>query len=183
MLFRSFCAFFVYIAAAPVVIYQWLGLGESEFAWLFIPGISGIVVGAFISGRVAGRLSRRQTLRLGFVVMFAAVACNIAYHALAAPALPWTVLCVLLYTTGMAISMPTLTLTLLALDLFPHNRGMAASVQAFQHSLFTAIAAVAIVPHVAESALAMALTAAGLLGCGALCATLHARTEPEKSHA
>lgn len=177
----NFCAFFLYIAAAPVVIYQWLGLGESEFAWLFIPGISGIVVGAFISGRVAGRLSRRQTLRLGFAVMFAALACNIAYHTLAAPALPWTVLCVLFYTTGMAIAMPTLTL--LALDLFPHNRGMAASVQGFQHSLFTAIAAVALVPHVADSALAMALTAAALLGCGAVCAACHAHLEPEKSHA
>jgi uncharacterized protein YciW len=60
---------------------------------------------------------------------------------------------------------------------------MAASVQAFQHSLFTAIAAVAIVPRVAESALAVALTAAALLGCGALCAILHARMEPEISDA
>jgi len=177
----NFCAFFLYIAAAPVVIYQWLGLGESEFAWLFIPGISGIVIGAFISGRVAGRLSRRQTLRLGFAVMFVALACNITFHALSAPALPWTVLCVMLYTTGMAIAMPTLTL--LALDLFPHNRGMAASVQGFQHSLFTAIAAVAIVPHVADSALAMALTAAALLGCGAVCAACQARMEPENSNA
>ena len=87
----------------------------------------------------------------------------------------------MLYTTGMAIAMPTLTL--LALDLFPHNRGMAASVQGFQHSLFTAIAAVAIVPHVADSALAMALTAAALLGCGAVCAACQARMEPENSNA
>jgi DHA1 family bicyclomycin/chloramphenicol resistance-like MFS transporter len=169
----NFCAFFLYIAAAPVVIYQWLGLTERQFAWLFLPGISGIVIGAFISGRVAGRLVPKQTLHLGFAVMFAAVACNVGYHAVAAPALPWTVLCVMLYTMGMAIAMPTLTL--LALDLFPHNRGMAASVQAFQHSLFTAIAAVAIVPHVAESALAVALTAASLLACGFLCAFVYLR--------
>ncbi len=179
----NFCAFFLYIAAAPVIIYQWLGLGETEFAWLFIPGIGGIVIGAFLSGRLAGRLSRTQTLRLGYAVMFAAVVCNVAYHAVAAPALPWTVLCVMFYTLGMAIAMPTLTL--LALDLFPHNRGMAASLQGFQHSLFTAVAAVAIVPLVAESALAVALTATALLVCGTVCASrfLRASPTPEKSHA
>jgi DHA1 family bicyclomycin/chloramphenicol resistance-like MFS transporter len=169
----NFCAFFLYIAGAPVIIYQWLGLGETQFAWLFIPGISGIVIGAFISGRMAGRLGRGQTLRLGFAVMAVAIACNIAYHAAAAPALPWTVLCVMFYSTGMAIAMPTLTL--LALDLFPHNRGMAASLQAFQHSMFTAIAAVAIVPHVSGSALATALTGAALLAGGAVCAGLYLR--------
>jgi DHA1 family bicyclomycin/chloramphenicol resistance-like MFS transporter len=169
----NFSAFFLYIAAAPIVIYQWLGLNERQFAWLFLPGISGIVIGAFISGRVAGRLVPRQTLALGFGVMFAAVACNIAYHAFFAPALPWTVLCVMLYTTGMAITMPTLTL--LALDLFPHNRGMAASLQASQHGMFTAITAAAIVPHVADSALAVALTATGLLACGTLCVWIYLR--------
>ncbi len=179
----NFCAFFLYIAAAPVIIYQWLGLGETEFAWLFIPGIGGIVIGAFLSGRLAGRLSRTQTLRLGYAVMFAAVVCNVAYHAAAAPALPWTVLCVMFYTLGMAIAMPTLTL--LALDLFPDNRGMAASLQGFQHSLFTAVAAVAIVPYVADSALAVALTATALLVCGTVCASrfLRASPAPEKSHA
>lgn len=169
----NFSAFFLYIAAAPVVIYQWLGLNESQFAWLFIPGISGIVIGAFISGRVAGRLRPPQTLHLSFGVMFAAVACNVGYHANAAPALPWTVLCVMFFTTGMALAMPTLML--LALDLFPHNRGMAASVQSFQHGLFTAITAVAIVPHVADSAYAVALTAAALLGCGFLCTFVYLR--------
>ncbi len=163
----NFTAFFLYIAAAPVVIYQWLGLNETQFAWLFIPGISGIVIGAFISGRMAGRFAQSQTLRLGYAVMFVAVACNVAYHAVATPALPWTVLCVMLYAMGMAIAMPTLTL--LALDLFPHNRGMAASLQAFQHSMFTAIAAVAIVPCVADSALEVAFTATALLICGAVC--------------
>ena len=113
--------------------------------------------------------------------MFAAVACNVAYHAAAAPALPWTVLCVMLFAMGMAIAMPTLTL--LALDLFPHNRGMAASLQSFQHSMFTAIAAVAIVPLVADSALAVGVTASVLLVCGTACAVRFLRAPPteEKS--
>jgi MFS transporter, DHA1 family, multidrug resistance protein len=179
----NFAAFFLYIAGAPTVIYQWLGLNEREFAWLFVPGISGIVIGAFVSGRVAGRLAAWQTLRLGYGVMFAAVVCNVGYHFAAPPALPWTVLCVMLYTGGMAIATPTLTLQ--ALDLFPHNRGMAASLQAFQQGIFTAITAVAIVPHVADSAPAMALTAAMLLACGALCGHgfLRRPRNKEKQHA
>jgi DHA1 family bicyclomycin/chloramphenicol resistance-like MFS transporter len=150
---------------------------------LFIPGISGIVIGAFISGRVAGRLAVWQTLRLGYAVMSAAVTCNVGYHFFHAPALPWTVLCVMFYTTGMAIAMPTMTL--LALDLFPHNRGMAASLQAFQHGIFTAITAVAIVPHVADSALAVALTGAALLACGFGCgfAFLRRPQNPENQNA
>ena len=179
----NFAAFFLYVAGAPIVIYQWLGLNEREFAWLFLPGISGIVIGAYISGRVAGRLAVWQTLRLGYAVMFAAVVCNVSYHLAAAPALPWTVLCVMFYTTGMAITTPTLTL--LALDLFPHNRGMAASLQVFQQGIFTAIAAVAIVPHVAHSPSAMAITAATLLACGTICGSgfLRSKREKEQHHA
>lgn len=165
----NFCGFFLYIAAAPAVVYDWLGLGPGEFAWLFVPSIGGIVLGAWLSGRLAGRISQRHTLRLAYGVMFVASACNLAYHHAAAPALPWTVLCVMAYNAGMALAMPTLTL--LALDLFPHNRGMAASLQAFQHSLFTAIVAVALVPHVVGSAFAAALASAALLGGGTLCAT------------
>ncbi|MEO7728331.1 MAG: multidrug effflux MFS transporter, partial [Burkholderiales bacterium] len=45
----NFAAFFLYIASAPAVIYQLLGLGENEFAWLFVPGISGVIAGAFLS--------------------------------------------------------------------------------------------------------------------------------------
>jgi DHA1 family bicyclomycin/chloramphenicol resistance-like MFS transporter len=85
----------------------------------------------------------------------------------------------MLYTAGMALTMPTLTL--LALDLFPHNRGMAASLQASQHGMFTAITAAAIVPHVAHSALAVALTASGLLACGTLCVWIYLHMPKSKA--
>ena len=51
----NFSGFFLYIVSAPAVIYGLLGLTETDFAWLFVPGIAGVMLGAFLSGRLAGR--------------------------------------------------------------------------------------------------------------------------------
>ena len=50
------------------------------------------MLGAFLSGRVAGRLTPHRTIRIGYVIMFAAATFSIVYHMTFAPALPWTVL-------------------------------------------------------------------------------------------
>ena len=61
----NFAGFFIYIiAAAPAYLPQ-LGVTTWGFAWLFIPMIAGIMAGAALSGRVAGRLSAMRTVRLG----------------------------------------------------------------------------------------------------------------------
>lgn len=169
----NFAGFFLYIASAPAIIYKLLHLNESQFGWLFIPGISGIVLGAFLSGRVAGRLTPRRTIRIGYVIMFAAAAFSIVYHMTFAPALPWTVLPLLVYAMGMSFAMPNLSL--FALDLFPNNRGLAASLQSFQQSMFSAIVASAVSPYVVGTGLALAATAAVFLTCGASCAFIYSK--------
>ncbi|MGH8617155.1 MAG: multidrug effflux MFS transporter [Burkholderiales bacterium] len=169
----NFAGFFLYIASAPAVIYDLLGLGEKDFGYLFIPGISGVIIGAFISGRVAHRLSPRRTIAIGFAIMFAAVTLNVAYCAAFPPRLPWTVLPVMAYTMGMAIAMPSLTL--LALDLFPDNRGMASSLQGAQHSFFTGLTAGLVSPWVSGTALGLAATASLLLACGFACWLVYTR--------
>lgn len=156
----NFAGFFVYILSAPAFVYGLLRLSETQFAWLFVPGIAGVMAGAALSGRLAGRLDPRATIRLGFAIMFGASAFNIAYSALAPPAVPWSVLPVMLYTIGMALAMPSLTL--LALDLFPAHRGLAASLLGFGHSLVSALAAGVISPLLSHDDLTLAL------GMGAL---------------
>jgi DHA1 family bicyclomycin/chloramphenicol resistance-like MFS transporter len=163
----NFAGFFLYISSAPAVIYNLLGLGEKDFAWLFVPGISGVIIGAFISGRVAQRLSPPRTVAVGYAIMFLAATANVAYCAAFKPGLPWTVLPVMSYTIGMALAMPSLTL--LALDLFPHNRGLASSLQGAQHSLFTGLTAGLLSPFVSATALGLAATASVLLACGFAC--------------
>jgi DHA1 family bicyclomycin/chloramphenicol resistance-like MFS transporter len=169
----NFAGFFLYISSAPAVIYNLLGLGEKDFAWLFVPGISGVIIGAFVSGRVAQRLSPPRTVAIGYAIMFLAATANVAYCAAFKPGLPWTVLPVMSYTIGMALAMPSLTL--LALDLFPHNRGLASSLQGAQHSLFTGLTAGLLSPFVSATALGLAATASVLLACGFACWLAHAR--------
>jgi len=169
----NFAAFFLYIASAPAVIYKLLGLNANQFAWLFVPGITGVILGAYLSGRLAGKLSPARTVRYGYFVMFAAALLNLAYHALWPPALPWTVTWVMVYTTGMSLAMPSIVL--LVLDLFPQNRGLAASLQAAQQSFFSGLTAGLLSPLVSDSGLELAGGMAALVVCGAACWMVYAR--------
>lgn len=169
----NFAGFFLYISSAPAIIYRLLNLNENQFGWLFIPATSGVILGAFLSGRLAGKLTPRRTLRIAYAIMFTAAALSVGYHLWFPPALPWTVLPVMLYTLGMSLAMPNLTL--FVLDLFPRNRGLAASLQGFQQSLFATFVAGAVSPYVAGSGLSLVTTSAVLLATGAICAFIYSR--------
>lgn len=176
----NFAGFFLYIASAPAVIYQLLHLKEDQFAWLFVPGISGVIFGAYLSGRLAGKISPRRTVRYGYSIMFAAAAFNVLYNLAFPPALPWTVLPVMAYTVGMSLAMPSVTLLLL--DLFPDNRGLAASLQAAQQSFFTGLASGLLSPWLSDSALALAGGMAALLASGCACWYMFSRIAPGGNH-
>ena len=171
----NFCGFFLYVASAPAVIYGLLGLTELHFPVLFVPGIAGVMLGAFLSHRMAGRVSRRHTVQTGYLVMFGAVAFNVGYHALYPAALPWTVLPYAAYAVGMALAAPSVQL--LVLDLFPQNSGTASSMQGFAHALFTAFTAALISPLLSGSGLTLALGALGLLTLGCLSWATYRRLE------
>lgn len=174
----NFAGFFIYIVSAPAFVYDLLGLNETQFAWLFVPGIAGVMFGAFLSGRAAGRFSPVRTVATGYAIMFAAAAFNLAYSAAADPALPWSVLPVMVYTTGMALAMPSITL--IALELFPRNRGMTSSLQGFFHSLLSGVSAGLISPLVSHSDLTLALGMTGLLTLGALAWLAYMRAAARK---
>jgi DHA1 family bicyclomycin/chloramphenicol resistance-like MFS transporter len=177
----NFSGFFLYISSAPAFIYNLVKLGATEFAWLFVPGIAGVMIGAYLSGRTAGRLTPQRTVQMGYVIMFGAVLANIAHSALAEPAVPWSVLPVMCYTAGMALAMPSIML--LALDLFPKNRGLASSLLGFGHSAFTALTAGLISPLLSGSTLTLALGMAGLLSCGCLSWLTYWRIETRSARA
>lgn len=155
----NFNALFVYIASAPAFVLNILKLDSQHFAWLFIPAITGMMTGAFLSGRLAGKLSGTATVRLGYVIMLGASAINLATVALLPePRVPWSVLPIGLHAIGIGINFPTLTLLLL--DRFPHHRGAVSSVQAFVSLVISAILAGAISPMVSGSAMTLAITSA-----------------------
>lgn len=163
----NFAGFFLYVASAPAIIYGLLGLTELHFPVLFVPGIAGVMLGAFLSNRMAGRVSRQRTVQLGYLVMFAAAAFNVGYHALYPAALPWTVLPYAAYAIGMALAAPSVQL--LVLDLFPRNSGTASSLQGFTHAIFTTFTAALISPLVSGSGATLAIGMFGLVTLGCVC--------------
>ena len=172
----NFAGFFIYIVSAPAFVYDLLGLNEKQFAWLFLPGIIGVTCGAFISGRVAGVLSPQRTVSIAYAIMFCAAAVNLTYSSLAPPALPWSVLPIMVYTVGMALAMPSMTL--LALDIFPRNRGATASLQGFMHSFISSLSAGLLSPLVSHSDVTLALAMTGLLALGCLSWITYLRLQP-----
>lgn len=155
----NFAGLFLYIAAAPVMLPEHLGLGPSQFAWLFVPAVSGIFLGALAANRMAGKLSFARQIRIGFFFVLGAITFNVVYHAFLPPALPWSVAHLFFFTFGSSVIAPGATL--LALDLFPHIRGTVASCQSFLTTLLGAIVAGVVAPMLSHSVLALALGQAG----------------------
>ena len=164
----NFSGFFLYIASAPAFVGGLLQQPETRYAWLFVPGIAGVSLGAWLSGMVARRWTRSRAVRVGYAVMGLAVIGNLLLNLFTLPVLPWAVLPIMLYTTGMSLAAPALTLSLL--DLFPHMRGMAASLQNFMATLLNAVVAGLLSPLLSVSGLHLAagmavMLMAGLLSC------------------
>lgn len=151
----NFSGFFLYIAGAPAFLIDLLGVTTWGFAWLFMPMIAGIMLGATLSGQLAGRLSPQRTIRLGYAIMFTGIAVNVAICWLVSPGVPWNVLPLMIYATGTSMVMPSATLLLL--DLFPTMRGMASSLQGFVNFTLAAVTAGSVAPLLTGSTLALAL--------------------------
>lgn len=162
----NFIGFFVYVSAAPIFVIQYLGLNKAEFGWLFIPATSGIIFGAYLSGKLAKRFTPLTTVSYGYLIMAGATVLNVLYNTFLPPILPWVILPLTLYTVGMSFVTPSITL--LTLDLFPSTRGMAASLQGFVQTMVMTLVSGLVAPLVADSGLAIALTVLCFLGAGCL---------------
>ena len=117
------------------------------------------MLGAFTSGRAAGRISGMRLANIGFACCGVAAVCNIAYSLLVdAPTAPWAVLPISLNAFGIALVFPIATLAIL--DMYPRQRGSASSLQAFTGLVSNAIIAGALSPLLSHRALHLAIGAA-----------------------
>ncbi|MEJ2291190.1 MAG: hypothetical protein P8Y05_05670 [Deinococcales bacterium] len=82
---------------------------------------------------------------LGLAIMGVGAAWNVALNLCQVPAVPWLVLPLPVYTFGLALQAPAVTL--FALDLYPARRGLAASVQGFVQTLVFALIASVLAPR------------------------------------
>lgn len=169
----NFAGFFVYVMSAPVFLMRHLGVSETGFLWLFGPAMSGLMSGAWFSGRLAGKLSLRQTILRGYLVMGIAALANLALNLWLPPALPWSVMPIFVYTFGMSLAMPCLTL--LALDPFPDQRGLAASCQMCLQAGTNGLVAGVLAPALWGSTRTLAYGMGALMLLGASSAYAHHR--------
>ncbi len=159
----NFAGLFLYIAASPAFIIKHLGLGPDQFGWQFIPSVAGIFLGSLVANRLVGKMSFPRQILIGFAFLIGACVANVGYHSMFPPALPWSVIPFLFYTFGMCIIAPGATL--MGLDLFPENRGTAASCQAFIFTLLASIVAGIVAPMLSVSVMWLAL---GQFACALL---------------
>ena len=163
----NFAALFLYIASAPAFILDVLSLGERDFAWLFIPAIGGMIVGAALSGRLAGQRDPQQMMSLCYRITLSGVMLNLAVNLLLPAAVPWSVLPIVLLGAGVSLGFPTLSL--LILDRFPATRGAGSSLQTAISLLLMAAISGLLSTLLAHHPLALALGSAGFSGLGFLC--------------
>jgi MFS transporter, DHA1 family, multidrug resistance protein len=157
----NFNAFFIYVLSAPVFLLQHLRLSPQEFAWMFIPTVTGMMMGSFASGRLAGKLSQRRTIAAGYAVMIVGAAFNVSVNVWWPPGLPQSVLPIVIYNFGMALAMPSLSL--LIIDLLPKQRGLISSCQGFVQTGTNSLTASTLAPLLWGSTLSLSLGMAGLL--------------------
>ena len=169
----NFAGFFIYVLSAPVFLMRHLGVAETGFLWLFGPAMIGLMSGSWLSGRLAGKLSLPRTIAGAYLIMGAAALLNVGLNLALPPSLPLSVLPIFIYVFGMAMAMPCLTL--IALDPYPEQRGLAASCQTFLQSGFNAFAAGVIAPALWGSTLILAFGMSLLLLLGGVTAWLHQR--------
>jgi len=159
-----FNGMFLYVLAAPAFLGDHLALAPTQFFWFFLLTIGGIMSGAWLSGRMAGKVAPKRQIRDGFVIMVATSVVNLVANALFVPHVSWAIFPLGVFAFGWALMVPVITL--LVLDLHPERRGMASSLQAVIGSTANGVVAGVIAPLVMHSTLALAVTSISMLSIG-----------------
>jgi MFS transporter, DHA1 family, multidrug resistance protein len=178
-----FNGMFLYVLAAPAFLGEHLGLAPTQFFWFFLLTITGIMGGAWVSGRLAGKIPPRRQIRHGFLIMVVVSLANVAANFVLAPSAAWALLPIAAFAFGWALMVPVVTL--LVLDLYPERRGLASSLQAVIGSTANGLVAGVIAPLVMHSTRALALTSLVMMSVGLFAWVFLHRQWPEigRSHA
>lgn len=159
-----FNGMFLYVLAAPVFLGEHLGLAPTQFFWFFCFTIGGIMSGAWLSGRLAGRIAPKRQIRHGFAIMLAMAVLNVVLNLVAAPSVVWALPVIAMFAFGWSLMVPVVTL--MVLDQNPERRGMASSLQAAIGSAANGLVAGVLVPLVMHSTLGLALASLGMMSVG-----------------
>ena len=159
-----FNGMFLYVLGAPAFLGRHLGLAPTEFYWFFILTISGIMSGAWLSGRLAGKIAPKRQIHHGFVIMLVTSSLNLLANLFFPAHVSWALIPIAVFAFGWALMVPVVTL--LVLDLYPARRGMASSLQAFIGSAANGTVAGVLIPLVMHSTVLMALSSLLMMSVG-----------------
>lgn len=175
-----FNGMFLYVLSAPVFLGEHLHLQPQQFYWLFLLTIAGIMGGAWLSGRVAGRISPQKQIYGGFSIMLTIGVINLLANALWVADVRWAMWPIGIFAFGWALMVPVVTL--LVLDLHPQRRGMASSLQMFVGSSANGLVAGVVSPLVMHSTLALAATSLTMMCVGLMSWAIIRQRWPEIGH-
>ena len=167
-----FNGMFLYILSAPVFLGEHLKLLPQQFFWCFLVTIAGIMSGAMVSGRLAGKIAPKKQIRHGFVIMLVIGVINLVANIFFTAHVSWALLPLGIFSFGWALMVPVVTL--LVLDLHPERRGMASSMQMFVGATANGIVAGVIAPMVMHSTVGLAAASLTMMGLG-LCSWMYIR--------
>ena len=140
----NFSAFFIYVLSSPIFLIDHLGFTTQQFGYLFIPTVTGMLIGSFVAKKTAGVVKASSVLKYGYYFMFFVSLSNLLFCSFMPNNPLFNIGFIALYNIGMASVMPIIALA--ALDCFPKIRGTAASGQAFTQMLFASVVAGFLVP-------------------------------------
>lgn len=141
----NFASLACFIASAPAIVERHWHFDETSYWRLFLFVIGGILIGAVISGRIAGRVDPVRQVRIGLGLTFCAGLLRVIAHLVFAfPPIPLQQALLVLGAIGAQVAFPVLTLRML--DLFPAARGTASSAQSFVALLTTSLTMGVIAP-------------------------------------
>lgn len=147
----AFGGLFLYIAGAPTVVFDILHLGADDFARQFIPMVSGLVLGSFISSKLSHRLSSLQLVSLAMATLLFSAILNFLQWAFLQPGVFVVVTPLVILAMGIGLFLPAMTV--IGLDCFPKSRGTASAIQGFIQTAFNAIIASIILPFLGKESI------------------------------
>lgn len=151
----NFSAFFLYVLSSPIFLIQHLNLSSSQFGYLFIPTVTGMILGSFISKKTAGIISPARMLKIAYLWMLLITTFNLIFCLFFPSILFVNIGLIAFYNIGMAAAMPLISIK--ALDCFPKARGTAASGQAFSQMLVSSFVAGLVIPIIWGSLATLAI--------------------------
>jgi DHA1 family bicyclomycin/chloramphenicol resistance-like MFS transporter len=120
-----FAGLFSFLSGSPFVLIGVYGVPVAQFGFYFALSAVGLIIGAFLNGRLAHRYAGEQVMRGGFALLLgaAAVVVGIAWARVGGPVA--LMLPIMAYVMALALILPNATAA--AMEPLPHMAGLAAS--------------------------------------------------------